>query len=73
MELSSFARYAPQSRTDGNLRLSHIRTEIRSFGAHAYPDYDVYICDSNMAFWKIVMQGQIQLFSCQLLCDKPLR
>lgn len=73
MFTQSKAKGAPAIVGNLNLRLSHIRTEIRSFGAHAYPDYDVYICDSNMAFWKIVMQGQIQLFSCQLLCDKPLR
>ncbi|EAT77244.1 peptidylprolyl isomerase [Parastagonospora nodorum] len=57
VELGTFAKQSTQARTDGNLRLNRLHTEIRNSGAHAHSDYDVYINESNMAFWKVVMQG----------------
>jgi len=62
VELRSFARQASsQSRTDGNLRLSRVNIEIRNCGALIHPHYDVYICEENFGFWKVVMQGLSRL------------
>ncbi|KAF2730389.1 UBC-like protein [Polyplosphaeria fusca] len=44
-------------RTDNNLRLARIRSEIRNSAVKVHSHYDIYICESNMALWKIVMQG----------------
>ncbi|KAF2996796.1 hypothetical protein E8E13_000636 [Curvularia kusanoi] len=57
VELINFARNVSQTRSDSNLRLSRIHTEIRTCGALVHPHYDVYICEENFGFWKIVMQG----------------
>ncbi|KAI8940670.1 hypothetical protein NX059_001941 [Plenodomus lindquistii] len=59
IELGQFARSgAPTgSRADSNLRLNRIHNEIRNSGARTHPHYDVYICESNMGLWKVVMQG----------------
>jgi hypothetical protein len=57
-ELGTFAKTSSQARTDINLRSSRIQTEIRNSGARPHPDYDIYICEANMALWKIVMQGK---------------
>ncbi|KAF4633485.1 hypothetical protein G7Y89_g4628 [Cudoniella acicularis] len=40
-----------------NLRTSRIPIEIRQIVANPHPHYDVYASESNMAFWKVVMQG----------------
>jgi uncharacterized protein YegL len=58
VELGKFARISTQARTDGTSRLSRIQNEIRNSSAHLHPHYDVYICESNMALWKVVMQGK---------------
>ena len=58
VELTSFARHASsQARADSNMRLSRIHTEIRNCGALGHPHYEIYICEENFGFWKIVMQG----------------
>lgn len=44
-------------RADSNLRLSRIHNEIRDSGARSHLHYDIYICESNMGLWKVVMQG----------------
>ena len=44
-------------RSNANLRTSRILTEIRNIVANPHPHYDVYVSESNMAFWKVVMQG----------------
>ncbi|KAF3931222.1 hypothetical protein ABW19_dt0209355 [Dactylella cylindrospora] len=41
----------------GNLRTGRILSEIRSISRNPHPYYDVYVSDSNMGFWKIIMQG----------------
>jgi hypothetical protein len=58
VELGQFARHvSSQIRSDSNLRLSRIHTEIRNCGAFVHPHYDIYICEPNFGLWKIVMQG----------------
>ena len=58
VELGQFSRSSSINRTDSNVRLSRIHNEIRNSGAKPHPHYDVFICESNMGLWKIVMQGR---------------
>ncbi|KAH5067630.1 peptidylprolyl isomerase [Parastagonospora nodorum] len=46
VELGTFNKHSTQARTDGNLRLSRVHTEIRNSGAHTHPHYDIYINDT---------------------------
>jgi uncharacterized protein YegL len=57
VELGRFAKQVSQNRTDSNLRQSRIHTEIRNSGANPHSHYDIYLCESNMGLWKVVMQG----------------
>ncbi|KAH8659259.1 hypothetical protein BGZ60DRAFT_544304 [Tricladium varicosporioides] len=43
--------------TDSNLRSSRIMSEMRQIVANPHPYYDIYVSESNMSFWKVVMQG----------------
>jgi ubiquitin-protein ligase/Mg-chelatase subunit ChlD len=38
-------------------RQRRLLTEIRNITANPHPSYDVYVSESNMGFWKIVMSG----------------
>jgi hypothetical protein len=38
-----------------------IQTEIYNSGARSHPDHDIYICEANMALWKVVIQGMIRV------------
>lgn len=59
VELKNFARRTSSTqRSDGNLRLSRIHTEMRNCGALMHPHYDIYICEPNFGLWKVVMQGE---------------
>ena len=58
VELGTLSKHASQNRTDNNLRLSRIHNEIRNSGAKLHPHYDIFICESNMGLWKVVMQGR---------------
>jgi uncharacterized protein YegL len=58
VELGRFNKTISANRTDSNVRLSRIHNEIRNSGAKPHPHYDIYICESNMGLWKIVMQGK---------------
>jgi ubiquitin-protein ligase len=31
--------------------------EIGDIAAHSHPSYDVYVSESNMGFWKVVLEG----------------
>jgi len=63
VELGLFNRSSSISRTDSNVRLSRIHNEIRNSGAKPHPHYDIFICESNMGLWKIVMQGESTVIS----------
>lgn len=43
--------------SDANLRTPRILTEIRNIVANPHPQYDVYLSESNMSFWKVIIQG----------------
>lgn len=58
VELGAFTRkFDIAKRSDGNLRSSRLLSEMRNAGAKPHPYYDIYICESNMGLWKVVMQG----------------
>ncbi|CAN9388920.1 unnamed protein product [Alternaria sp. RS040] len=57
VELGHFNKVTATNRTGGTVRLSRIHNEIRNSGAKPHLHYDVYICESNMGLWKVVMQG----------------
>ncbi|KAE8873449.1 hypothetical protein PTNB73_00081 [Pyrenophora teres f. teres] len=57
VELGHFARQISRTQTNNALHLNRIHTEIRNSGANPHPHYDIYICESNMGLWKVVMQG----------------
>lgn len=63
VELGRFTRgFSIANRSDSNLRLARIHNEIRNSGAKVHPHYDIYICESNFSFWKVVMQGRFPSF-----------
>lgn len=44
--------------TRSNLRISRLMNEMRSIAATgAHPKYDVYVSETDMSFWKVVMAG----------------
>ena len=46
------------SNTRSNLRTSRLMNEMRSIATGgAHPKYDVYVSETDMSFWKIVMDG----------------
>ncbi|KAH6866487.1 hypothetical protein BKA58DRAFT_403368 [Alternaria rosae] len=57
VRLGYFDRSISANRTGNNMRLSRIHNEIRNSGAKPHPHYDIFICESNMGLWKVVMQG----------------
>ena len=63
VELGLFNRSPSTSRTNSNVRLSRIHNEIRNSGAKPHPHYDIFICESNMGLWKIVLQGMSTVIS----------
>ena len=59
IELSAARRMVSQGsvRTGSNLRSTRLLTEIQGIIANPHPHYDVYVSESDISFWKIVMQG----------------
>ena len=63
VQLSSWSTKALQNQgtvnthSDANLRTSRILTEIRNILANPHPHYDIYVSETNMSFWKIIVQG----------------
>ncbi|KAJ4353723.1 uncharacterized protein N0V89_005453 [Didymosphaeria variabile] len=55
--LANVSRFSMANRSDLSMRLARIHNEIRNSAAKVHPHYDIYVCESNMAMWKIVMQG----------------
>jgi hypothetical protein len=40
-----------------NVRSTRLLTEIKNIATNIHPSYDVYVSESNMGFWKVVMKG----------------
>jgi len=40
-----------------NTRVPRLLAEIKNMATNIHPYYDVYVSESNMGFWKVVMQG----------------
>jgi ubiquitin-protein ligase len=58
IELATARRFASSNRTGTNmLRNSRLLTEIQSIIANPHPHYDIYVSESDISFWKIVMVG----------------
>ncbi|KAJ4503131.1 hypothetical protein HRR77_008557 [Exophiala dermatitidis] len=43
--------------TNPSVRSRRLLQEIQDIVSHPHPSYDVYVSESNMAFWKIVLEG----------------
>ncbi|KAF3916837.1 hypothetical protein ABW20_dc0109422 [Dactylellina cionopaga] len=48
---------SPSASRPGLLRTARILSEIRNVVEQPHPFYDVFVSESNMGFWKIVMEG----------------
>jgi ubiquitin-protein ligase/uncharacterized protein YegL len=59
IELAAFGsgRGSAAPSTDSGSRSGRILNEMRHLLANPHPHYDVYVCESDMSFWKIIMQG----------------
>ena len=40
-----------------NTRVPRLLTEIKNIATNIHPYYDVYVSESNIGFWKVVLQG----------------
>jgi Mg-chelatase subunit ChlD len=49
------------------LRASRILVEMREIAANPHPMYDCYVSESDMFFWKIVIEG-VSLICCAMIC-----
>lgn len=47
----------PGGKSNTNVRTARLLTEVRNMASASHPRYEVYVSESNMGFWKIVMQG----------------
>lgn len=48
---------ATKDRSNANQRPARLLAEIRNLNANPHPRYEVFISESNMGFWKVLMQG----------------
>jgi ubiquitin-protein ligase len=47
----------PSSRADALLRNSRLLIEVKNVSVSPHPQYDVFVSESDISFWKVVMQG----------------
>lgn len=47
----------PQSGARSNFRILRVMKEINQLVAKDHPQYDIYVSERNMAFWKVVVSG----------------
>ncbi|KAJ9607164.1 hypothetical protein H2200_008236 [Cladophialophora chaetospira] len=63
VQIGRFERTRVSSSSDqqtsavSSLRSRRLLQEVRDIANHPHPSYDVYVSESNMGFWKIVLQG----------------
>ena len=60
IELATFnaLREGPNAiRGPRSSRTTRLMSEMKHLLANPHPHYDVYICESDMSFWKVIMQG----------------
>ena len=48
---------APGDRANANMGIGRLLAEVRNVAANSHPKYEVFVSESNMGFWKIVMEG----------------
>jgi hypothetical protein len=46
------------------LRASRLLVEMREIAANTHPMYDCYVSESDMFFWKVVMEGVSSVSKC---------
>jgi len=55
-----------------NIRISRLRSEMQSIAQDPNPQYDCYISEVDMSFWKVVMKGvsrtSLQHWKAELTC-----
>lgn len=56
-EASSPSTVTAEFLATSSTRSARLLLEIKNIALNAHPHYDVYVSESNMGFWKIVMQG----------------
>lgn len=44
-------------RANSNLRQYRLLTEMREIASNSHPKYDCYVSETDMSFWKVVMEG----------------
>jgi hypothetical protein len=49
------------------LRVSRLLVEMREIAANPHPMYDCYVSESDMFFWKVVIQGVSSVLSNSLM------
>ncbi len=47
----------PGQRSNANVRPARLLAEIRNVSLNTHPYYEVFVSESDMGFWKILMQG----------------
>jgi ubiquitin-protein ligase len=61
IELATFSNLRGGSNAgaihESSSRTTRLQNEMKHVLANPHPHYDVYVCESDMSFWKVVMQG----------------
>ena len=61
IELATFSNLRAGSNAvqvnESSSRTVRLQNEMKHVLANPHPHYDVYVCESDMSFWKVVMQG----------------
>ena len=61
VQLNAFAARSNNTSSTGssrsNLRITRLMNEMRSIANGSHPKYDVYVSETDMTFWKVVMDG----------------
>jgi hypothetical protein len=63
VQIGQFERIATQQLSQSSIaattsiRSRRLLLEIRDIAAHPHPSYDVYVSETNIGFWKVVLQG----------------
>ncbi|KEF63504.1 uncharacterized protein A1O9_01482 [Exophiala aquamarina CBS 119918] len=63
VQIGQFERIATQQLSQSSIaattsiRSRRLLLEIRDIAAHPHPSYDVYVSETNIGFWKVVLEG----------------
>lgn len=48
---------APGDRANATIRTGRLLAEVRNVATNPHPKYEVFVSESNMGFWKTIMEG----------------